>query len=108
MNCEKARCANCLVNEATHGSIFCQPCLDTMAFKRFIHDHNLDWGFSFTEGGDPGERSYIVKRYVKGRCVAIRWACGMTLELICASMSRDPVPAKQWKPFNETTGEFLP
>lgn len=107
MNCEKARCANCLVNEATHGSIFCQPCLDTMAFKRFLLNTRITFAFSFNTTED-GERSYVIKRYLHGKCFAIRYAAGWTLELICAGLAHSLPRSTEWLPFNETTGEFLP
>ena len=82
-------------------------CLDTTAFARFLKHSRIKFAFSFTQHGELAQRSYIVKRYRQGRCYAIRYAAGWTLEMICSELVRSLPPVSEWLPFNESTNTFL-
>ncbi len=75
-----------------------------MAFDRFLSSAKSRYAYTFTEVS--GGRSYVVKRYVQGRCYAIRFAPGHTLEMICANLAGRRYSLCDWTPYNESTGEF--
>lgn len=52
-------------------------------------------------------QSPLIKKYTKGRCVAIRYASGMTLAEVKQSYIQNKPHLSEWKAFNEATGEFV-
>jgi hypothetical protein len=49
----------------------------------------------------------VVKKTIDGRVYAVRFARGMTEQQILLSIERDPIAARDWRKYNESTNEFI-
>lgn len=51
--------------------------------------------------------NHVAKRYVDGRCFAVRFAQDMSEQAIEASIKRDPIDSREWHAYNESTNTFI-
>jgi len=49
----------------------------------------------------------VAKKYINGRCYAVRFAPGMTVDAMIASFKRDYPSHYEWNPFDEGSNTFL-